>query len=123
MQKTVLSGKRVSVIGLAREGTDLARFLVLGHASDKSSVSPLNDASIELVSATERLCFRETGFAERRKPYGKGPIASIVPLQRQTSRAKGRQYGAFLRALGKFSVRESAWWAREMSDIWRATTS
>lgn len=28
MQRTVLGGKRVSVIGLAREGTDLARFLV-----------------------------------------------------------------------------------------------
>jgi UDP-N-acetylmuramoylalanine--D-glutamate ligase len=28
MQTTMLSGKRVSVIGLAREGTDLARFLV-----------------------------------------------------------------------------------------------
>lgn len=52
MQTTVLGGKRVSVIGLAREGTDLARFLVGEGAtvlvSDVRPAEALGDRLAEL---------------------------------------------------------------------------
>ena len=71
---------------------------------------PSISASIEPVSAWNRLCCRETGFRDQRQKRRNRLPIPVTHLQRQTGRGIRRQIGAIRLISGNIGSNGTTWW-------------